>query len=554
MLPTIQIPTLKKIAYNPKGLSKAEEAPSPYPTGVQRAWETCLEDAAEVSPELQREIRRRMSLLVRSQDDLHLQQRLLEKARQFPVWWVNTFVWTYDPRVKPATLPFLLWQKQAEYILWRRQCYLDKEGGIVEKSRDVGATWLNVSDQVHHWIFDSGYKGTFASRKEQYVDRLGDPDSILEKARIIIRNLPGWMLNQDDWTGGFMKIVNVRNGSTITGESGDQIGRGGRSSLLDIDEAAFLAQQQKVDAAVSQNTNVIFRTSTPNGPTNDFAQKRKSGRFKVFTIHKRSDPRVDDAWFEKQRTTLEPWVFAQEIDIDYAASVEGTIIPAAWVQAAVRFRVSAFGLRAAGLDIADGGEDINVLIPRRGPVVEMPITREQGNTTQTAWWAYDKAIATGIELLIYDPVGVGSGVSGTLLTRAQDKGLPFDFVAFSGGIYDPDKEWPEFGGRTSKELFKNLRSQFWWLLRTRFEKTYEVVNGTGAHDPAECICLPDHAELISQLSTPKVFYDESGCIQVESKKQMKARGIKSPDFADALMMSFYQPPPKVKRGSWLRKV
>jgi hypothetical protein len=88
----------------------------------------------------------------------------------------------------------------------------------------------------------SGFTGP-APRSEQLVDKLGDPDSIFEKMRIIIRNLPGFMLPADfdaDFDGAgdmpYMKIVNRQTGVTITGESGDNIGRGGHKLIYFKDD------------------------------------------------------------------------------------------------------------------------------------------------------------------------------------------------------------------------------------------------------------------------------------------------------------------------------
>jgi hypothetical protein len=47
----------------------------------------------------------------------------------------------------------------------------------------------------------------------------------------------------------------------------------------------------------------------------------------------------------------------------------------------------------------------------------------------------------------------------------------------------------------------------------------------------------NHSQLISELSIPKIIRLELGKIKVESKDQLRARGVKSPDFADALVLS-----------------
>jgi hypothetical protein len=202
---------------------------------------------------------------------------------------------------------------------------------------------------LHGWLFRPGFSAGFGSRKLELVDRRGDLDSIFEKLRFLLDNLPAWMLPT-----GFRRadhdnqarLLNPATGAAVTGEGGDNIGRGGRKSLYFIDEAAFLERPDSVDRALSQTTRVRIDVSTPNGPGNPFAAKRHSGKVPVFTLHWRDDPRKNALqalpdgravypWYEEQKRRLDPVTVAQEIDIDYTASVEGFVIPAAWVRAAV---------------------------------------------------------------------------------------------------------------------------------------------------------------------------------------------------------------------------
>ena len=67
------------------------------------------------------------------------------------------------------------------------------------------------------------------------------------------------------------KLLNPANGAAITGEGGDDIGRGGRAAVYFVDESAFLVHPQLVDRALSQTTRVRIDVSTPNGPGNPFA-------------------------------------------------------------------------------------------------------------------------------------------------------------------------------------------------------------------------------------------------------------------------------------------
>jgi phage terminase large subunit len=479
-----------------------------------------------------------------------------------PVHWFNRWAWTFDPRLLaqglPAFIPFDLFPRQEDYIRWLKEREAGQEQGLVEKSRDAGVSWIDAGYAVHGYLFRPGFVCGFGSRKLELVDTIGDPDSIFEKIRILLRNLPAWMMPAGfSWKvhDNFCKLIHPSTGATLNGEGGDDIGRGGRASLYFVDEAAFLARASKVDAALSQTSNVLIWVSTPNGPGNQFYKKRFGGKIAVFIFDWREDPRKDDAWYEKQKATLDPVVLAQEVDRDYSASIEGICIPAQWVKAAVEFRewlkaekgieLPVRGPKVAGLDIAEEGKNKSVFIERQGPQVEWPSAFPQANTTQTAWKARDEALARKIETINYDVIGVGVGVKGTW--DSSEAPLPFTAVPINGGSSPTETIWP--GGKTSADLFLNLRAELWWRLRLRFEKTYEVRQGIGEHPLDECISLPNCAELIADLSLPLAESTETGKIRIESKAKMAQRGVKSPDYADALVYAYAE---SIKTEGWAK--
>ena len=53
--------------------------------------------------------------------------------------------------------------------------------------------------------------------------------------------------------------------------------------------------------------------------------------------------------------------------------------------------------------------------------------------------------------------------------------------------------------------------------------------------------LPDDAQLRDDLAGPEAFMNRSGKLQLESKEDMKKRGLASPNKADALALTFAYP-------------
>lgn len=446
----------------------------------------------------------------------------------------------------------VLYPRQREYLAWRQARIDAHEDGLVEKSRDVGLTWLNVGSQLHQWLFTPDFSGGFGSATELKLDRIGDPDSILEKGRILLRRLPKWMLPDgfdDRKHCGHLKFINPATASTVTGESGDNIGRGGRSVVYDVDEGAFLEHAGAAEAALSQNTDTVIWTSTVNGVGNLFHAKRFSlPEHQVFVYDWRDDPKKAQAWYDLQaeRFKHNPALLASEVDRDYSASVEGTVIPGIWVQAAInadeKLRLTRDGGIYAAADIAAGGANKTVFGARQQGIVFGLRESNESNTTTNAHNLAAFTAEAAASVLRYDAVGLGIGVKSTF-ELLEDP--PFRTEGILGGESPSEMKWPD--GKTSKEMFLNRRAELYWLLRLRFERTYEAVNGIAEYEPEDLISIPFHSDMIAQLSIPKKKTTLTGKIAIESKDEMRKRGVGSPDWADMLAYLF-SPDARVRRA------
>lgn len=497
----------------------------------------------------------------------------LEMCRRSEVHFFNNWVWTYDPKAAaeglPTHLPMDLFPRQEELLQWIAERVLKREDGLVEKSRDIGFTWVTGGFALHRWVFHPGFKSTFGSRKAEYVDRIGDLDSIFEKIRMIRRNLPRWMLPDGFDTrqhDNHMLLYNPANDNTIRGEAGDDMGRGGRSSAYFIDEAAFIEHAERVEAATSANTDVRIWGSSANGTGNHFYRKRFSGQLpaeQIFRYHYSDDPRKTPEWAAKKKATMEEHLWASEYDIDYASSVEGICIPNRWVESAKRLKKALLAagrkVEAAVNGVAGGdvgaGKAKSVTVARFGPLVMLPQVRSEPDTHETALWMLkicadasvmrsDKREAR-INVLRFDSVGVGKGVESTL-SRHGIRGLTT--VATNVGIPPTDARWPD--GESSVEKFANLKAEGWWTVRERCKNAHELLlhlrgeEGGKDHPVEDCILLPDDTEgpaatqMASELSVVKWVRNEKGKIAIESKQSLAKRGVASPDHAEALVLTY----------------
>ncbi len=486
---------------------------------------------------------------------------------------IESWLTTYDPRLSakglPTTVPLILFPRQREYIDWLQVRVANGEDGVVAKSRDMGISVITLAYAVCEWLFQPGVKLSFGSRKETLVDQKGNPDSLLEKVRMMLRYLPHELLPagfEERKHAGHLKILNPSNGSSITGEAGDNIGRGGRSTCYFVDEAAFLERPELIDAALSQNTSSRIDVSTPNGPDNPFANKwMAQGGMPhfmpdaplselAFPFHWTQDPRKNQEWYDGEVIRLnDPRVIAQELDLDFDASGEDTCVRVEWASSSMALYQflqdnddlpeKANGV--AGCDVG-GGIAENTFIPRWGPVVGVCKAWIDDDSVGTAHHFAQMAEDQRCHTIRFDSIGVGKGVASTL------RRLPIESTGVNVGVSPSKKVWPD--GRKSKDKFRNLKAELWWELRDRLRKTHDhwlYVQGQGGfkHDLSELLLLdPSDRDLAKQLCIPGFKVLETGKIQIESKDELKRRGVPSPDRAEALILSLAEPRPKARTG------
>lgn len=480
--------------------------------------------------------------------------------RDNPAQFIIDWGMTVDPRNVerglPARIPFLLFPKQEEWIQWFVEHWRTSKPGITEKTRDMGMSWLTVGMAASLCLFNRGIIAGFGSRKEEYVDKIGSPKSLFDKARNFIGLLPvefrgGWNPKAH---APHMRILFPENDSAMTGEAGDGIGRGDRTSFYIVDESAFLERPYLVDASLSATTNCRQDISTPNGMANSFAERRHSGKVDVFTFHWRDDPRKDDAWYKKQCEELDAVTVAQEIDINYSASVEGVLIPSAWVQAAVdahiKLGIQPTGQRMGALDVADEGKDTNAFTSRHGFLLE-DIEEWSGKGDDifgTVQRAFNICDQRRLEMYRFDSDGLGAGARGDarVINEQRKERRERQIIATpyrgSGSPANPEDEAVpgEYGqqGRLNKDFFANAKAQGWWRLRTLFRNTWRAVEEKMPFSPDEIISISGSMKLknklIVELSQPTYSVNGVGKIVVDKKPD----GTKSPNLADSTMIAY----------------
>lgn len=198
---------------------------------------------------------------------------------------------------------------------------------------------------------------------------------------------------------------------------------------------------------------------------------------------------------------------------EFPRSDDDTIIPMELLETAKHRDVVAYEDAPIiwGLDVARFGSDSSVLCKRQSNVI----------STTERWRNLDLMQLTGAVVAQYeacghkdkpseilvDSIGLGAGV----VDRLRELGLPARGINVS--------ESPAMG-----QTYINLRAELWHKAKAWLEKR-------------DCK-IPNDEDLIAELATVRYSFNSSGKIKVESKDDIRRRGLKSPDKADAFVLTF----------------
>lgn len=222
---------------------------------------------------------------------------------------------------------------------------------------------------------------------------------------------------------------------------------------------------------------------------------------------------ISQAWIDDLKARLGPdYEMSPEYQIrvmgEFPSYAENTVIPVAWVVAAVDRETEEDVTCTLGIDPARFGDDETVLAIRRGQVIEpLKIIRKQ-DTVEVAKFAQAIINERHPQVVAIDGTGgLGAAIADTLRHFGHKNIVD---MAVNGKAARSDK-------------FMNKRAELWWNLREQFR--------------TNAIAIPDDDVLKSQLSYPQYRFDMKGRYVIEPKEEMKARGLASPDRAEAVMLA-----------------
>ncbi len=248
------------------------------------------------------------------------------------LFYVNAFVWTYDPRQPEPAIPFITWDYQDEALITMERV-IGNEDVAIEKSRDMGASWLALTAFEYRWHFKPLQAFLMVSRTEDFVDKKNDPDCLFWKIDFILANQPKWLVPAFDRNK--LSLANMDNQSTLTGASTtSDTARGGRKTAILLDEFASVPDGYAMLNATRDATDCRIFNSTPKGAANAFYDIIQNADILKIRFHWTMHPikSIGKWWDKTKKKWRSPWYdlqcaraahpqeIAQELDIDYLGS------------------------------------------------------------------------------------------------------------------------------------------------------------------------------------------------------------------------------------------
>ena len=272
----------------------------------------------------------RINILQKAQKDKEIQSLLLAECKDDILFFFNVFGWTYDPRKEEngqsAHIPFITYDFQDKFITGVIQCIRDKQDNTTEKSRDMGYSWMVVVIQVWAFIFQK-WSSLYGSYKEDYVDKQGDMDSHFERIRYVLGRLPKWM--KPEILEKFKQVST--DDCSISGDTGENFGTGGRRKFVVLDEFALWQNAEKAFRKTRDVSQCRIIGGTPEGRFNVYGKIMTSHEdyahlsMKKFRLHWSDHPNKTQVWYENEKKNRTPLETAKELDISYDDSVTGAV-------------------------------------------------------------------------------------------------------------------------------------------------------------------------------------------------------------------------------------
>lgn len=472
--------------------------------------------------------------------------------------WLDSFldemlpVWTEDPVQFCQDVLFFSpdeWQKEALYAL------RDNPRVAVKSGQGVGKTGVEACALIWFLVcFPDARIVATAPTKQQLND-------------VLWSEVAKWMNNSDllrmlmKCTKTYIYMIGYEKrwfavARTATKPENMQ-GFHEENMLFIIDEASGVADpiMEAIYGTLSGVNNKLLMMGNPTKVTGAFHDAFTADRslWKCFTVSSRNSPRTnkDNIASLDRKYGKKSNVVRVRVDGEFPEQDDDIFIPISYVEQSIDTDICDDTLRgigeyvakngnkvsdpsklnvvSIGCDVARFGDDKTVIGFRMNEIVKIYKKYNGKDTTWTAGnianlyktlkfkYGYKERIAVKI-----DDGGVGGGVVDQL--RAFKRTQP--------ELYGDMEVIPvNFGQPIKHKYYYDTTTYMMGVIRDLIAP----FDNDGKPKKPE-IVLPDDSDMVGQLSVRKYQFMSNGKTKVESKKEMKERGLSSPDEADCILL------------------
>jgi hypothetical protein len=251
----------------------------------------------------------RAKLLLLATGDAEFRFGLRKLCEQDPLFYLNAFCWLFEPR-EGRKLPFITYDFQDDAMA-EIDSAVAHHDLVTDKSRDMGATWMHLA--IMDWRCrspDAMHTFLVLSRKEELVDKRGDPKCLFWKLDFLRRTLPIWL--QYPVERRAMHIQYLHNEATVDGESTNEFaGVADRRTGIFLDELSLMPNQANILRGTRDVTKCRMFTFTPRGAGNTAYKIAHSTKFRKQTLHWNMHPGKREGLYISQNGKL------VILDVDY---------------------------------------------------------------------------------------------------------------------------------------------------------------------------------------------------------------------------------------------
>lgn len=293
--------------------------------------------------------------------------------------------------------------------------------------------------------------------------------------------------------------------------------------LLVIDEASGIPEKvfEAAAGSMSSDSACTLLLGNPVRTSGTFYESHHRLKSEWYTMHVScvDSPRVSKEFIKEMaiRYGEESSAFYVRVLGKFPKTDDETIISLALVEDAQNrdVQMSETTPKVWGVDVARFGTDASVLAERQGTIINWIESWKGKDLMQLTGLIHAKyeelpPSQQPVEITV-DSIGLGSGV----VDRLKELDLPVRGINVA--------ESPSM-----RNQYVNLRAELWFRMKEWLE--------------ARDCKLPKDEQLFSELVSPRYDFSSTGKLKVESKQEMKKRGLPSPDKADAVILTLASQP------------